>query len=93
MKLKSVPEEEATVITKTYEIPENVLRLILGIETLLEANRDLPEEYLKECCIFLNKLKTMAGLKESKYKLYAITQTMYYYKVKYTEEYREVNNK
>ena len=92
MKLKKVRLKDATIVTKTYEIPENVLALILGVEALIDTDKCLPETYMKEANIFLDKLKIMAGIKKTDYGLYAMTKMKHYYEVEYTEEFRNVDD-
>lgn len=70
-------KKKEEVVTRTYRVQENVLTLILCVETLLEQQPPLPLEYRKEGFKFLNKIKTMSGLEEKAYLDYDIVDYDY----------------
>ena len=64
-------EKEQKVVTRSYEVEDSVLKLIMGLEVLAEQRR-LPLEYRKVAYECLSKLEDMAGLREKKYLEYDI---------------------
>ena len=65
------------IITRTLRVQENVLSLILGVQTLLEQQPTLPLEYRKEGLKFLKKIQKMAGMEEKSYLDYDIVKYDY----------------
>lgn len=70
-KLRNNPLKKKKVFSRTYNVEEPVLKLILGLETLLEQ-QGLPFEYRKIGYEYLTKMETLAGLREKKYLDYDI---------------------
>lgn len=69
--LRNNPFKKKEVVSRTYKVEEPVLKLILGLETLLEQ-QGLPLEYSKIGYEYLTKMETLAGLREKKYLDYDI---------------------
>ena len=69
--MKNNPIKKKKVVSTTYNVEESVLKLILGLETLLEQ-QGLPFEYGKIGYEYLTKIETLAGLREKKYLDYDI---------------------
>lgn len=71
MKGKIIPKRKRKKVSRSYIVDEPVLKLILGLETLLEQN-NLPAEYRRVGYNCLTKFEEMAGLRERQYLDYDI---------------------
>jgi hypothetical protein len=71
LKGKIIPKRKQKKASRSYIVDEPVLKLILGLETLLEQT-NLPEEYRRVGYNCLTKFEEMAGLRERKYLDYDI---------------------
>ena len=69
--MRNNPLKKKKVVSRTYNVEEPVLKLILGLETLIEQ-QGLPFEYRKIGYEYLTKMETLAGLREKKYLDYDI---------------------
>lgn len=70
--------------TRNYEIDERVLKLILGMETLLDQN-GLPIEYKKIGYECLKEFEEIAGLREEEYLDYDIEEYIHKIKIVFKE--------
>lgn len=71
MKSRKSSKSEHDVVTRSYNVEDSVLKLILGLEVLAEQKM-LPLEYKKVAYNCLKELEDMAGLREKEYLDYDI---------------------
>lgn len=82
-----VKENVREKVVKRYEVPEDVLTLILTVENLSENMRSLPANYKKLTRKYINDLKVLAGIEEAKYKDWAITDYKHIVEIEYEKEF------
>jgi hypothetical protein len=78
-------------ITRKYEVPDDILALILSAETLMESSSNLPKEYRKATYDYIKTLKDLAGINEKEYLDWDIVSYKHIVEVEYekTEGHEE----
>lgn len=84
---KAIKKSEREKNIKRYEVPEDVLTLILTVESLSENMRSLPLEYRKLTRKYVNDMKELVGIEDAKYKKWAITDYKHLVEIEYEKEY------
>ena len=88
MKRKHIPKKEQKKASRSYYVEESVLKLILGLETLLEQ-QDLPMEYRKVGYNCLSKFEEMARLREQEYLDYDIVNYQHQINIDFVKTLKE----